>query len=113
MPPTACMAWLFGMQVVALLHEMGLDSHDTHPIKKAGLSGAELLLLDECQLMEVLGLPKHKARRLKRLQVGRQAQRQAGFVFAGRVLVFCSAQTNMWAVQPVHVLPGQVVCRSS
>jgi hypothetical protein len=57
------------LQVVALLQEMGLDAHDTRPIKKAGLNGAELLLLEEPQLMELLGLPKHKARRLRRLQV--------------------------------------------
>lgn len=55
-------------EVVALLQEMGLDAHDTRPIKKAGLNGAELLLLEEPQLMELLGLPKHKARRLRRLQ---------------------------------------------
>jgi hypothetical protein len=57
------------MQVVALLQEMGLDAHDTRPIKKSGLNGAELLLMEEPQLMELLGLPKHKARRLRRLQV--------------------------------------------
>eukprot|EP00882_Tetradesmus_deserticola_P025244 GHRQ01027711.1.p1 GENE.GHRQ01027711.1~~GHRQ01027711.1.p1 ORF type:complete len:246 (+),score=117.72 GHRQ01027711.1:399-1136(+) len=55
-------------EVVALLQEMGLDAHDTRPIRKAGLNGAELLLLEEPQLMELLGLPKHKARRLRRLQ---------------------------------------------
>lgn len=61
------------LQVVALLQEMGLDAHDTRPIKKAGLNGAELLLLEEPQLMELLGLPKHKARRLRRLQVRRRS----------------------------------------
>eukprot|EP00879_Flechtneria_rotunda_P012199 GHRR01012740.1.p1 GENE.GHRR01012740.1~~GHRR01012740.1.p1 ORF type:complete len:515 (+),score=197.13 GHRR01012740.1:1110-2654(+) len=55
-------------EVVALLHEAGFDTSDTRAIKRAGLSGAELLLLDEPQLFAVLGLPKHKARRLKRLQ---------------------------------------------
>lgn len=57
------------VQVVALLQEMGLEAHDVRPLRKAGITGAELLLLDEDQLMELLSLPKPKARRLRRLQV--------------------------------------------
>lgn len=49
---------------------MGLDASDTRPIKRANLSGAELLLLSEQQLVTLLDVPLHKARRLMRLQVG-------------------------------------------
>lgn len=48
---------------------MGLDASDTRPIKRANLSGAELLLLSEQQLVTLLDVPLHKARRLMRLQV--------------------------------------------
>lgn len=48
---------------------MSLEARDVRPLRKAGMTGAELLLLDEDQLMELLNLPKHKARRLRRLQV--------------------------------------------
>lgn len=42
---------------------------DCHPVKRAGLSGAELLLLDEEQLVALTGIARHKAHRVKRLQV--------------------------------------------
>lgn len=58
------------LQVCMLLHRMGLDASDTRPIKRANLSGAELLLLSEQQLVTLLDVPLHKARRLMRLQVG-------------------------------------------
>lgn len=57
---------------MALLQEMGLEAKDVRPLRKAGMTGAELLLLDEDQLMDLLGLPKQKARRLRRLQVGKK-----------------------------------------
>lgn len=66
---SASLLLLYCTQVVALLQEMGLDTADVRPLRKAGLTGAELLLLEEEQLMDLLRLPKHKARRLKRLQV--------------------------------------------
>jgi hypothetical protein len=53
-----------------LLQRMGLGASDTRPIKKANLSGAELLLLSEQQLVTLLDVPLHKARKLMRLQVG-------------------------------------------
>lgn len=53
-----------------LLQRMGLDASDTRPVKKANLSGAELLLLSEQQLVTLLDVPQHKASRLLRLQVG-------------------------------------------
>lgn len=53
-----------------LLQRMGLDASDTRPVRRANLSGAELLLLSEQQLVTLLDVPQHKARRLFRLQVG-------------------------------------------
>jgi hypothetical protein len=60
------------MQVCLLLQRMGLDASDTRPIRKANLSGAELLLLSEQQLVTLLDVPMHKAHRLMRLQVRRE-----------------------------------------
>jgi hypothetical protein len=56
-------------EVCLLLQRMGLDASDTRPIKRANLSGAELLLLSEQQLVTLLDVPLCKARRLNRLQV--------------------------------------------
>lgn len=69
--------WLLcgAVQVCMLLQRMGLDASDTRPVKKANLSGAELLLLSEQQLVTLLDVPLHKARRLLRLQVGPSATR--------------------------------------
>lgn len=60
------------LQVCQLLQRMGLDASDTRPLKKANLSGAELLLLSEQQLVTLLDVPMHKAHRLMRLQVRRR-----------------------------------------
>jgi hypothetical protein len=57
--------------VVALLQRMGIDPADTRAVKKAALTGAELLLLSEHQLVALLGVPLHRARRMHRLQVRR------------------------------------------
>lgn len=58
------------MQVCLLLQRMGLEGCDIRPIRKSNLSGAELLLLSEQQLVTLLDVPLHKARRLRKLQVG-------------------------------------------
>ena len=49
--------------------EMGLESWDVRCLRRADITGAQLLLLSEGELMAATGLPRHKARRLRRLTV--------------------------------------------
>jgi hypothetical protein len=51
--------------------EMGLESWDVRCLRRGEISGAQLLLLSEGQLMAATGLPRHKARRLRRITVSR------------------------------------------
>jgi hypothetical protein len=44
---------------------------DVFPLKRAGVSGAELLSLGEDTLVALTGIARHRAHRIKRLQVGR------------------------------------------
>eukprot|EP00775_Hariotina_reticulata_P009012 gene9012-9185_t len=53
-------------EVVALLQELGME--DVFPLKRAGVSGAELLSLDEDTLVALTGIARHRAHRIKRLQ---------------------------------------------
>lgn len=55
-------------QVCQLMSEMGFDTYDTRAVKKSDTTGAELLLMSERDLMLQLSLPKHKARRLRKIQ---------------------------------------------
>jgi hypothetical protein len=58
------------LQLCALATELGYESWDVRCLRKAELTGAQLLLLDEAELVAATGLARHKARRLRRLQVG-------------------------------------------
>lgn len=77
-------------QVCLLLQRMGLDASDTRPLKKANLSGAELLLLSEQQLVTLLDLPMHKAHRLMRLQVRTTSTHDTGALGTTQDCYYCT-----------------------
>lgn len=60
-------------QLMALLSAVGFDAGDLLPLRRSGLNGAQLLLLDDADIACLTGLPKHKTHRLRRLQVGGHA----------------------------------------
>lgn len=101
-------------QVVALLQRMGLDMSVTRAIKRANLTGAELLLLSEHQLVTLLDIPLHKARRLHRLQV-RSAAAGVGVADGGAVVLsarscLATPRCSLTRMPPVCLGPNNAGC---